>query len=369
MVSMARPFLADPDFVAKARGGRAAAITPCIACNQACLDHTFEMKPASCLVNPRAGAETELVYAPTDAPKSIAVVGSGPAGLSAALVAAGRGHRVTLFEKAAEIGGQLNMAQIIPGKEEFRGLLAYYRHQLAETGVAVRLNTNATAAMLAPFDEVILATGVVPRDPQIPGQDGPNVLGYTDVLRDRAAVGQRVAIVGAGGIGFDVAACLVHRGVSPAEDLDLWRGEWGVGDPARDRGGLDPAGPHPEPPARQVTLLQRKAQRIGKGLGKTTGWIHRLTLKRKGVQMIAGVNYERIDSDGLHISFGSERANPKLLAVDTVVLCAGQEPERTLADALSNIGKPAHVIGGADLAVELDAKRAIAQGSRLAARL
>ena len=369
MVSMARPFLADPDFVAKARAGRSASIAPCIACNQACLDHTFEMKPASCLVNPRAGAETELVYIPADTPKSIAVVGAGPAGLSAALVAAGRGHHVTLFEKSAEIGGQLNMAKVIPGKEEFHGLLAYYRHELGETGVTVRAGSAATPELLRPFDEIIIATGVRPRDPQIPGQDGPNVLTYSDVLRDKAAVGQRVAIIGAGGIGFDVAEYLVQRGVSPTGDAARWRKEWGVGDPAENRGGLDPSGPHPEPPARQVTLLQRKAQKIGKGLGRTTGWIHRLTLKRKGVQMIGGVNYEKIDKNGVHISFGSGHGNPKLLAVDTVVLCAGQEPERALADALRDSGKPVHIIGGADLAVELDAKRAIAQGSRLAAAL
>ncbi len=369
MVSMARPFLADPEFVAKTQAGRATSIAPCIACNQACLDDTFEMKPASCLVNPRAGAETELVYTPTDAPKMIAVVGSGPAGLSAALVAAGRGHRVTLFEKSAHVGGQLNMAKAVPGKEEFHGLLAYYQHQLAATGVTLRLETAATPDMLKSFDEAIIATGVRPRDPRIPGQDGTNVLGYIDVLRDKAAVGPRVAIIGAGGIGFDVAEYLLHGGISPAEDAALWRREWGVGDPSKDRGGLDPSGPHPEPPARQVILLQRKAQKFGKGLGKTTGWIHRLTLKRKDVQMLAGVNYERIDKDGLHISFGAARDNPKLLAVDTVVICAGQEPERALADALRDSGQPVHVIGGADLAVELDAKRAIAQGSRLAAEL
>ena len=369
MVSMARPFLADPDFVAKARDGNARSITPCIACNQACLDHTFEMKPASCLVNPRAGAETELVYAPAEAPKVIAVAGAGPAGLSAALVAAERGHKVTLFEEAGQIGGQLNMAKVIPGKEEFRGLLAYYQHKLEETGVTVHLGTTATPEMLKTFDEVIIATGVRPRDPEISGQDGQNVLGYIDVLRGKAAVGPRVAIIGAGGIGFDVAEYLVQSGISPTEDADLWRAEWGVSDPAKNRGGLDPSGAHPEPPARQVFLLQRKAQKIGKGLGKTTGWIHRLTLKRKGVQMIGGVNYERIDENGLHISFGPSRDNPKLLEVDTVVLCAGQEPERGLADSLTDSGKPVHVIGGADLAMELDAERAIAQGSRLAASL
>ncbi|MFC2966962.1 oxidoreductase [Acidimangrovimonas pyrenivorans] len=366
MVSMARPFLADPDFVAKAAAGRAQTIAPCIACNQACLDHTFSGKLTSCLVNPRACNETELTFEKAETPKSIAVVGAGPAGLSAALVAAGRGHGVTLFDKAGEIGGQLNMARRIPGKEEFDGLVAWYETMVAEAGIALKLNTGATAETLAGFDEVIVATGVLPRDPQIDGEDGPNVLGYVDVLRGRAPVGKRVAIVGAGGIGFDVAEYLVHQGVSPAEDPELWRREWGVADPSEARGGLAPEGPQPEPPARQVVLLQRKAERPGKRLGKTTGWIHRATLQAKGVKMLGGVSYDRITPEGLWIT---RDGTPELIEADTVVLCAGQVSDQALADDLAAAGISAHVIGGADVAAELDAKRAIDQGARLAASL
>lgn len=366
MVSMARPFLADAEFVAKARGGRAADIAPCIACNQACLDHTFSGKLTSCLVNPRACHEVELAYAPAASPKAVAVVGAGAAGMMAAMVAAERGHRVTLFEKGPEVGGQLNLAKQVPGKEEFHGLVAWFAHRLAATGVEVRVNTAATVEGLAGFDEVIVATGVTPRDPGIPGQE--RALGYADVLRG-APVGKRVAIVGAGGIGFDVAEYLVHQGESPTEDLALWRREWGVGDPAEVAGGLAPAGPQPEPPAREVHLLQRKAEKPGRGLGKTTGWIHRAALAMKRVQMVGGVNYEAITDEGLTISHGPARENPQVLAVDTVVLCAGQLPERGLADALAAAGIPHHVIGGADVAAELDAKRAIDQGARLAARL
>jgi 2,4-dienoyl-CoA reductase (NADPH2) len=369
MVSMARPFLADAEFVTKAAEGRAETIAPCIACNQACLDHTFSGKLTSCLVNPRACHETELVITPTDAPKRIAVVGAGPAGLSAAITAAGRGHRVTLYDKAGEIGGQLNLARQVPGKEEFHGLVAWFKTMLAESGVVQRLGQAVTADDLSGYDEVIVATGVVPRDPGIEGQDGPNVLSYIDVLRGRAKVGRRVAVVGAGGIGFDVAEFLVHEGASPTEDIALWRAEWGVGDPADVRGGLAPGGPAPVPPARAVTLLQRKAERPGKRLGKTTGWIHRAALRMKGVEMVAGVNYERIDARGLHISFGEGRERPTVIEADTVVLCAGQISERSLADALAEKGILAHVIGGADVAAELDAKRAIDQGTRLAATL
>jgi 2,4-dienoyl-CoA reductase (NADPH2) len=369
MVSMARPFLADADFVRKAAEGRAAEIAPCIACNQACLDHTFSGKVSTCMVNPRACHESELVYAPAVANKRIAVVGAGPAGMMAAIVAAGRGHAVTLFERAAEIGGQLNMARAIPGKEEFDGLVNWFAAMLAQTGVELRLGAEATVAALGGFDEVVVATGVLPRDPGIEGQERSNVLSYVDVLRDGAEVGRRVAIVGAGGIGFDVAEFLVHEGASPTEDLALWKREWVVGDPAEAPGGLAPAGPMPDPAARQVTLLQRKAEKLGRRLGKTTGWIHRASLQMKGVRTLGGVNYERIGLEGLHVSFGEARERPTLIEVDTVVLCAGQEPARALAEALARTGIKAHVIGGADMAAELDAKRAIDQAARLAAAL
>ncbi len=367
MISMARPFLADPDFVAKAAAGRSAEITPCIACNQACLDHTFGGKLTSCLVNPRACHETELTITPAT-PRTIAVVGSGPAGLSAALTAAQRGHHVSLFDKAGELGGQLNMAKQVPGKEEFIGLVDYYKTAVDKAGIGLHLNTAVTADMLLGYDEVIIATGVQPRDPAIPGQDGPNVLSYIDVLRGKAPVGDRVAIIGAGGIGFDVAEYLVTDH-SPTTDLPDWLREWGVTDPAAQRGGLAPEGAQPAPPARQITLLQRKSEKLGKHLGKTTGWIHRAALQMKDVQMIGGVNYERIDDDGLHISFGAARDKPTLIACDTIVLCAGQLPERSLADDLIDLGRTPHVIGGADVAAELDAKRAIDQGTRLAATL
>lgn len=369
MVSMARPFLADEDFVSKAMAGNADHIAPCIACNQACLDHTFGGKMTSCLVNPRACHETELTIAPTSAPKKIAIVGAGPAGLSTAITAAERGHAVTLFDRADQVGGQLNMAKQVPGKEEFWGLVDWYRVMLQESGVDVKLNTEVSSDDLTGFDEVIIATGVIPRDPGIPGQDAPNVLSYIDVLRDKAEVGKRVAIIGAGGIGFDVAEALVHEGVSPTEDLEAWKEEWGVGDPSETRGGLAPSGPQPDAPAREVTLLQRKASKHGKGLGKTTGWIHRAALKMKNVKMVGGVNYERVEEGGLYVSFGDARENPQLIEVDTIVLCAGQLPERSLADALEAKGVACHVIGGADVAAELDAKRAINQGTRLAASL
>ncbi|MGQ0566569.1 MAG: oxidoreductase [Gemmobacter sp.] len=368
MVSMARPFLADADFVAKARAGRAQQIAPCIACNQACLDHTFSGKLTSCLINPRACHETELVYAPVQTPRRIAVVGAGAGGMMCAIVAAGRGNAVTLFEKAGAVGGQLNLARQVPGKEEFHGLVAWFAQALDAAGVDLRLNTAPSPEDVRAFDEVVIATGVTPRDPAIPGQDAPNVLGYGDVLRG-APVGPRVAIVGAGGIGFDVAEYLVHQGHSPTEDFSLWRREWGVGDPADTAGGLAAQGPRPEAPAREVHLLQRKAEKPGKGLGKTTGWIHRAALAMKQVRMQGGVTYEAITPDGIVLSQGPGRENAALLPVDTVVLCAGQLPERTLADALAAAGIAHHVIGGADVAAELDAKRAIDQGARLAARL
>ncbi len=368
MVSMARPFLADPDFVAKAAAGKGNQIAPCIACNQACLDHTFSGKISSCLVNPQACYETELTVSAAQSAKSIAIVGAGPAGLSTALTAAGRGHKVTLFDRATEIGGQLNMAKQVPGKEEFWGLVDWYRTMIADSDIEVKLETEATADDLAGYDEVIIATGVMPRDPQIEGQNGPNVVGYRDLLQGKATAGDRVVIIGAGGIGFDVAEYLVTDD-SPTENLEEWLEEWGVTDPEDHRGGLAPEGPQPEKPVRQVTLLQRKSEKLGKRLGKTTGWIHRAALKLKNVEMVGGVNYERIDADGLHVSDGEARENPRVLKADTIVLCAGQVSERSLADALIDKGITPHVIGGADVAAELDAKRAIDQGTRLAASL
>ena len=364
MVSMARPLLADPQWPNKARAGRSDAINTCIACNQACLDHVFENKKASCLVNPRACAETELDYAKTAAPKSIAVVGAGPAGLACATVAAERGHRVTLFDAASEIGGQFNLAKQIPGKEEFHETLRYFRHRIVETGVELRLDTRADGDALSGFDEVVIATGVTPRAVDFPGIDHPKVVGYLDVLQRRVVPGAKVAIIGAGGIGFDVGEFLVQEGESPSLDASRWMAEWGV-DPAFDApGGL--AKPRPEPAARQVWLLQRTPGKPGARLGKTTGWIHRGTLKAKGVKMLGGVEYLGVDDAGLHIRVdGSEQ----VLAVDHVVICAGQEPRRELFDALAAQGRKAHLIGGADVAAELDAKRAIAQGSRLAAIL
>lgn len=363
MVSMARPFLADPAFIAKAQAGQARRIAPCIACNQACLDHTFSGRLTSCLVNPRACHETELTYPPAASPKRIAVVGAGPAGMTCATVAAQRGHHVTLFEADAEVGGQLKLAREVPGKEEFRGLVDWFAGELAAAGVRTRLSTRATPADLAAFDEVVIATGVRPRDPALPGQD--RAKGYAEVLRG-APVGRRVALVGAGGIGFDVAEYLTQSGESATLDAARWRTEWGVGDPADQPGGLAPEGPHKEPPAREVWLLQRRPGRPGKGLGKTTGWIHRASLENRGVHMWGGIGYGAITAQGLAITRDGQE---DLLPVDDVVICAGQEPERSLADALTQAGRAVHVIGGALVATELDAKRAIDEGARLAAKL
>ena len=367
-VSMARPLLADPDFVRKAATGRAASINTCIACNQACLDHTFGNELASCLVNPRACHETELVLRPATVSRRIAVVGAGPAGLAAATTLAERGHAVTLFESASMIGGQFNLAKIIPGKEEFEETLRYFGERLRETGVTLRLGTRATADILVAgsFDEVLLATGVVPRDPRIPGQDHPSVVSYLEVLNGSRSVGRRVAIIGAGGIGFDVAEFLAHDGPSTALDREAWRREWGVGDPSDARGGVAGVRAKPAPPAREIMLLQRKTGKPGAGLGKTTGWIHRTALKMKRVQMLGGVRYDRIDDAGLHITIADQ---PQTLAVDTVVLCTGQEPRRDLLAPLQAAGLKVQLIGGADVAAELDAKRAIRQATLLALSL
>ncbi|MFC4160369.1 oxidoreductase [Chitinimonas lacunae] len=364
MVSMARPFLADSDWVNKAAENRRDEINTCIGCNQACLDHIFVARMTSCLVNPRACHETELNLEPVAAPKRIAVVGAGPAGLAFSTSAAKRGHQVTLFEASGQIGGQFNVAKKIPGKEEFHETLRYFAKQLELTGVEVRLNTRADAEMLAGFDEVVLATGIVPRQVNIPGIDHPKVLNYLDVLKHGKPVGKRVAIIGAGGIGFDTAEYLTHEGTPTSLDVDGFLREWGIDSTLENKGGLLPQGPHPEKPARKVWLLQRKNSKVGDGLGKTTGWIHRTTLKMKQVEMLSGVSYDKIDDEGLHISI---KGQPQLLPVDNVVICAGQEPLRELEDGLNARGIKVHLIGGADVAAELDAKRAIDQGTRLAA--
>ncbi len=370
MVSMARPFLADADFVAKAAAGKAAQIAPCIACNQACLDHTFGGKVSSCLVNPRACYETELTVKPAQTPKTVAIVGAGPAGLATAITAAQCGHSVTVFEKSDEIGGQLNLAKQVPGKEEFWGLVDWFKTMVDDLKIKVRLSQTAQADDLAAFEEIIVATGVVPRDPQIPGQDSPHVYGYLDVLKGRAKLGPKVAVIGAGGIGFDVSEYLVHEtGHSATENLPEWLREWGVGDPEETAGGLAAEGAQPQPAAREVTLLQRKSEKPGKRLGKTTGWIHRAALNMKGVKMVGGVNYERITDEGIMVSRGEARDAPEVIKADSIVLCAGQLSERTLADDLIEKDRHPHIIGGADLAAELDAKRAIDQGVRLALSL
>ncbi|MGH3716829.1 MAG: NADPH-dependent 2,4-dienoyl-CoA reductase [Micromonosporaceae bacterium] len=360
LVSMARPFLADPEWVAKAARGRTDEINTCIGCNQACLDHVFSRQTASCLVNPRASHETELVLRPTVTRKQIAVVGAGPAGLAAAVTAAQRGHTVTLYESAHEIGGQFNLAKRIPGKEEFAETLRYFARQLDLQGVRVKLGTRVSAPDLAGYDEVVLATGVTPRTPRIPGIDHPSVLSYVDVLQG-TPVGKRVAVIGAGGIGVDVCEYLTHSH-SPSLDVAAWRAEWGVADPADVPGGVGKPDGAPSP--REVYLLQRKTSRIGADLGATTGWVHRASLAHKGVRLVPGVAYQRIDDAGLHVTVAGE---PRTFRVDNVVICAGQEPSRELADAVN--GVQVHLVGGADVAAELDAKRAIDQATRLALTL
>jgi len=371
MVSLARPMLADAAFVRKAHEGRSDEINVCIGCNQACLDHVFVKKTASCLVNPRACHETELVYEPATERRKVAVVGAGPAGLAASTVLAERGHEVHLFDAASEVGGQLNMAKQVPGKEEFHGMLAYFKRRLELTGVHVHLSTRVDEHQIkgGAFDEVILATGVTPRVPDIPGIDHPKVASYIDVLTGRRKIGANVAIAGAGGIGFDVAEFLAHENGADATDLKRWMHEWGVSDPEKARGGVEGVSPDVSPPARNIWLMQRSTSKMGAKLGKTTGWIHRAALKMKQVTSLEGVNYERVGDEGLLVSFGPNRENPTWLEVDNVVLCTGQESLRELQEPLAKVGIKVHVVGGADVAAELDAKRAIAQASRLAATI
>jgi 2,4-dienoyl-CoA reductase (NADPH2) len=366
LVSMARPLLSDPYFVNKAAEDRADEINTCIACNQACLDHTFQNKRATCMINPRAGHETSLILSPTRTAKRIAVVGAGPAGLAAATELSGRGHTVELFEALPEIGGQFRLAMAIPGKEEFKETIRYYSRRMEVNGVKLHLGVRAGVDDLAGFDEVVIASGVEPRIPSLPGVDHPKVVNYQEVIRHAAPVGRRVAVMGAGGIGFDVSEFLLH---DAEESIEHWMERWGVTDPSLERGGL--ATKVKAPPKREVFLLQRKDSELGKGLGKTSGWVHRATLKDSGVEMIKGVTYDRIDDDGLHITLrkGDKTEESRVLDVDTVILCTGQESVRDLVEPLETRGLPVHVIGGADVAAELDAKRAIKQATELAARL
>ena len=366
LVSMARPMLADSDFVNKARAGREDEINTCIACNQACLDHTFTGQEVSCLVNPRACHETLLKYEPTDSPRRIAVVGAGPAGLGYATVAAQRGHNVTLFDSASEIGGQFNLAKRVPGKEEFYETLRYYARMIELLKINLQLNTRVTAEQLqaGDFDQIVIATGIEPRVPKVAGIDHPSVISYIDAIRGNKTVGKKVAIMGAGGIGFDVAEVILHKGTSAALDLNVFAREWGIDFEHHPRGGVTGVEPVVEKADREVFLLQRKATPVGRGLGKTTGWTHRLSLVRREVKMINGVEYHSIDDEGLHITINGQ---PQLLEVDTVIVCAGQLPLRTLYDELESSGLNVSLIGGAYEAAELDAKRAINQASYLAA--
>jgi len=362
MVSMARPFLADSEFANKSQQGRANEINTCIGCNQACLDQIFKRQIASCLVNPRACHETELNYIAVEKSKNIAVVGAGPAGLSAATTAAKRGHKVTLFDAGSEIGGQFNIAKQIPGKEEFYETLRYFQKQIQLNNVTLKLNNTIEVSDLDGFDEIIIATGISPLKPSIPGVESPQVLSYIDVLKNKKEVGKRVAIIGAGGIGFDTAEYLTCEGKSTSMDIQAFLTEWGVDATNQVRGGIEGILPHPQPSPRIVYLLQRKETKVGDGLGKTTGWIHRASLKSKKVKMINSVQYEKIDDVGLHITIAGK---PQLLEVDTIVICAGQVSKNELFEPLKAKGKSVHLIGGAFMAGELDAKRAIDQGFKL----
>jgi len=363
MVSMARPFLADAELLSKAQSGRADEINTCIGCNQACLDQIFVGKVTSCLVNPRACHETKMPVVAATHVKKLAVVGAGPAGLAFAINAAARGHQVTLFDAQAEIGGQFNIAKQIPGKEEFYETLRYYRRMIDVTGVTLKLNHYVTAEQLQAFDETILASGIAPRKPPIEGIDHPKVLTYLQVLRDKAPVGNSVAIIGCGGIGFDTAMYLSQPDAPTSQNIDAFCHEWGIDTTLLHAGGLRPEGAMLPRSPRKIIMLQRKTSKPGDGLGKTTGWIHRATLLSRGVKMIPAVSYQKIDDDGLHVTIAGEE---KILAVDNVIICAGQEPQRALEQPLLDAGKPVHLIGGCDVAMELDARRAIAQGTKLA---
>ncbi len=369
LISMARPFLADPEFVSKVYSRETNTIVPCIACNQACLDHTFSMKLTSCLVNPAACNEKKFLLTRAKVKKKIAVVGSGPAGISFSITARNRGHSVDLFEARKSIGGQLNLAKKIPGKEEFLGLVEFYKNEILRSGVDLHLNTRVKIDDLRHYDEVIIATGVKPREINVETEGKINLISYVDVLTGSKKIGKNVAILGAGGIGFDVAQFLVSGPKSSTLNLGDWLKEWGVGDPQATRGGLSPQVTDVCPPEKLVTMFQRKNERLGKRLGKTTGWIHREGLRKKHVKMIAGVNYEKVSSMGLTISFGEKRENPQSMEFDTIIVCAGQEPERSIYDQLKSLGVECHLIGGAFAAVELDAKSAIDQGTRLAMSL